>query len=123
MTPPTNPADAWAAWAASINYHGAATLPHGRRHRLTVRTRPLEVGAPAAAALPAELLAWHLAVITEPEAALDRRVFEVHALWRPRDIKRAAAEFGVCRQHWYRLVAGFTARVQAKAEAMLAVRG
>jgi hypothetical protein len=61
------------------------------------------------------MCALHLAIVTEPATALDRRAFELHYLWAVRDIKRSAAELGIGRQHWYRVVAAFRARVVRRA--------
>jgi hypothetical protein len=69
------------------------------------------------------MCALHLAIVTEPATALDRRAFELHYLWAVRDIKRSAAELGIGRQHWYRVVAAFRARVMRRAMGLVSGGG
>lgn len=102
--------EAWAAWCRTRRFYGRPGLSASTLGRLTSSTRATGGGGPNAIA-SAELSALHLAVISQPADALDRQVFELHYLWRVRNVKAAAAELGIGRAHWYRLVAQFRQRV------------
>jgi hypothetical protein len=102
---------AWAAWVCTRRLYTKPSLPISVLGKLTVRGT---AGAPTGgrdAIASAELMAFHLAVLGQPADSLDRRVFELHYYWRVRNVKAAAAELGISRQHWYRLVRDFRARV------------
>jgi hypothetical protein len=87
------------------------SLPVSLLGRLTSKGsgRPSHGGPDAIAG--ADLMAFHLAFLAQPEDALDRRVFELHYYRRVRNVKAAAALVGVSRQHWYRLVRDCRQRV------------
>lgn len=106
-------AEAWVVWSRTRRYYGPPPLPAGLLGRLTKKTGPKPQPGGPDAFCSAELLAFHLAVVSEPKDALDRRVFEAHYLWQVRKIKVAAEYLGVSRPHWYRLVRQFRARVYA----------
>jgi hypothetical protein len=97
-------AESWAWWAHSRGMYVKPSLPVSTLGRLTTKGsgRPSSGGPDAIAG--AELVAFHLAFLAQPENALDRRVFELHYYRRVRNVKAAAATVGVSRQHWYRLV-------------------
>lgn len=92
--------EAWADWCRAGSLADAAEPP---------RRRSTDHAAPSLAAI----LALHLAVVSQPAAALDRLVFEIHYLHGARHIKAEAARLGISRPHWYRLVADFRRRIQA----------
>lgn len=111
--------EAWSSWCRTRRFYGRPALPPSLLGRLTSATRATAAGAGPDAEASAHLSALHLAIISQPADALDRQVFELHYLWRVRNIKAAAAELGVARQHWYRLVAQFRERVCAAASEIL----
>jgi hypothetical protein len=95
----------WAHWARTRHYYAKPSLPPSLLGRLQARgsVRRSKDGPDAIAG--AELVAFHLAYLAQPADALDRKAFALHYLHRVRNIKTAAAELGVSRSHWYRLVA------------------
>jgi hypothetical protein len=106
--------ESWSSWCRTRRFFGRPAMPASLLVKLTSRTRPLSPGGPDAAC-SAQLSAFHLAVLGQPATALDRQVFELHYLWRVRNVKAAAAAVGISRTHWYRLVREFRARVYAAA--------
>jgi hypothetical protein len=102
--------EAWSSWCRTRRFYGRPSMPVSLLGRLTARTRTSPAGGPDAIC-SAELSALHLAVLGQPAEALDRQVFELHYLWRVKNVKAAAATMGISRQHWYRLVRAFRARV------------
>lgn len=106
--------EAWSSWCRTRRFFGRPSMPASLLGKLTARTRPFTSGGPNAKC-SAQLSAFHLAVLGQPADALDRQVFELHYLWRVRNVKAAAAAVGISRQHWYRLVREFRARVYAAA--------
>jgi hypothetical protein len=113
--------EAWSAWCRTRRFYSRPSLPPSILGRLTARTRSTggDGGGPDAIA-SAELSALHLAIIGQPADALDRQVFELHYLWRVKNVKAAAAAVGVGRQHWYTLVREFRSRVVAASRELLA---
>lgn len=107
--------EAWSGWCRTRRFFGRPAMPVSLLGKLTARTRPLSPGGPNARC-SAQLAAFHLAVLGQPAEALDRQVFELHYLWRVRNVKAAAAAVGISRQHWYRLVREFRARVYAASQ-------
>lgn len=70
-----------------------------------------------------QLLLLNDAVHRQPATALDRRVFELYYLHAVRNIKAEAANLGISRPHFYRLLRAFEARVYRDARAMAAHYG
>lgn len=111
--------DAWAHWCRTRRFYGPAPMNASVLGKLSGKSQaPREPGGPDAPC-SAELAALHLAVIAQPREALDRKVFELHYLWSVRNIKAAAAQLGISRQHWYRLLGDFRRRVYAASLAIL----
>jgi hypothetical protein len=106
--------EAWSSWCRTRRFFGRPSMPASLLGKLTSRTRAAQPGGPNAAC-SAQLAAFHLAVLGQPASALDRQVFELHYLYRVRNIKACAAELSISRQHWYRLVREFRARVYTAA--------
>jgi hypothetical protein len=102
---------AWADWCMSRRLYLKPSLPPSLLGRLTSKGsgRP-NTGGPDAPN-SAELAAFHIAFLAQPEDALDRQVFELHYYRRVRNVKAAAEAVGVSRQHWYRLVADCRQRI------------
>ena len=99
----------WAHWSRTRHVFFASRVNGSLLARLTRNSRPTRGGGPNGTS-SAELCAFHLAVISQPMAGLDRRVFELHYVWRVHHIKTAAAELGIGRQHWYTLLREFRRR-------------
>jgi len=95
-----------AHWRATRKYYARASVPPSLLGRLQKRTRPLRAGGPDARC-SAELAALHVALLSQPEDALARRVFELHYFHRVANVKAAAAALGIGRQHWYTLLRSF----------------
>lgn len=102
----------WASWCRTRRLYVKPSLPPSLLGRLRSpgpgRGRP---GGGPDAACSAELMAFHIAFLAQPEDALDRRVFALHYCVGVRNVKAAAAAVGVSRQHWYRLVADCRQRI------------
>jgi hypothetical protein len=110
---------AWAAWCRTRRFYGPPPLPGSTIGKLClVSTGKPQTGGPDASC-GAELAALHLAVVAQPANELGRQVFELHYLWRIRNVKAASAELGISRQHWYRLLRDFRRRVHRAAGAIL----
>lgn len=95
-----------AHWRATRKYYARASMPPSLLGRLQKRARPLRPGGPDARC-SAELAALHVALLSQPEDALARRVFELHYFHRVGNVKAAAAALGIGRQHWYTLLRTF----------------
>lgn len=104
----------WSFWCRSRRLFAQPSMPISLLGKLTSRTRPVSSGGPDARCDPM-MAAFHLAVQGQPRRALDRQVFELHYLWRVRNVKAAASAVGISRQHWYRLVRDFRARAYSAA--------
>jgi len=109
----------WAWWCRTRRYFGRPAMPPSLLGRLTSKTRTLARPGGPDAICSAELHAFHLAVLAQPDA-LDRKVFELHYLARPKNIKAAAPLVGVSRRHWYTLVRDFRRRAYAASREILA---
>lgn len=107
--------EAWARWARTRRFFGPPPLNGSLLGRLTAKTRPGRGGGGPDADCSADLAALHLAIAAQPAAALDRRVFELHYVWRVRNIKAAARALGIGRPHWYTLLRDFRRRCHAAA--------
>lgn len=95
---------AWASWVHTRRLYVKPSLPPSVLGRLTSRSsgRQRANGGPDAAA-GAELAAFHLAFLAQPDG-VGKRAFELHYLVRVRSVKAASAALGISRPHWYRLV-------------------
>lgn len=111
----------WAVWYRSRRLFVRPSLPASTLGRLTRKSSGVGTPGGPDAACSAELWAFNLAYLSQPPEALDRRVFELHYYWRVRNVKAAAAELGIGRQHWYRLVRDFRARVHRASLSILAI--
>lgn len=109
----------WVFWCHTRRYYGPAPVSGTILGKLSGANRPGIPGGPDAAC-GAELAAFHLAVIAQPQA-LDRLAFEYHYLHQAnRNIKVHASKLGVSRTHWYRLIDSFTRRVYAASRDIMA---
>lgn len=104
-------------WCHTRRYYGKQRLPPSVLGRLGKRTRIAR--PPPDAVCSAELAALYLAMLGQPSEALDRRVFEMHYFGQVRFVKAAAAEIGVSRQHWYRLLREFRRRIYSASREIL----
>ncbi|TJZ73182.1 hypothetical protein [Chitiniphilus eburneus] len=106
----------WATWCHTRRFYGPAPTNGSALGKLCRAPANRPAGGPDAIS-SAHLASLHLAIIAQPQA-LDRQVFELHYLWRVRNIKRAADELGISRAHWYRLLNAFRARIFSAAHAI-----
>jgi len=97
----------WATWTRNRRYR-ALMLPASPPVAPSAEVRALVA---AIATPPAQLMALHLAIVSQPPEALDRRVFEMHYITRVMNVKAAAAAMKISRNHWYRLISAFRRRV------------
>lgn len=101
----------WSTWCRTRRLYVKPSLPVSLLGRLTSKGSGRSADGGPDAVSSAELMAFHLAFLAQPEDALDRRVFELHYYRRVRNVKAAAGAVGVSRQHWYRLVKDCRQRV------------
>ena len=109
----------WVAWCHTRNFYVRPSLPASLLGRLTSKGTGRGRGTGPDAIAGADLMAFHLAFLAQPEEALDRRAFELHYYRRVRNIKAAAQAMGVSRQHWYRLVADCRQRIYIASKQIL----
>lgn len=109
--------ETWSHWSRTRRFYGQPPVTANVLGKLTTRTRAWSRGAPDALC-SADMAALHLAIQAQPREALDRRVFELYYLYRVRNIKAAAAELGVSRQHFYTLLRAFQRRVYLSSKAL-----
>ena len=103
---------AW--WVHTRKLYGAPRGPVSLLGKLRSGTRPLRNGGGGPDAACSSLLqAMYIAYLHEPQDALDREVFRYHYLERIGNVKVAAAELKIGRQHWYTLLRSFRRRVYA----------
>jgi hypothetical protein len=112
--------EAWALWTRTRRFYGPPPLAAGLLARLAGGARRMARPGGPDAPCSAEIAAFHLAVISQPPEALDRRVFELHYAWRVRNVKAAAAALGISRQHWYALLRAFRGRAWRASREILA---
>jgi hypothetical protein len=110
----------WAYWARTRNFYVKPSVPPSLLGRLQARGSVRRAHGGPDAIAGAELAAFHLAFLAQPAEALDRQAFELHYLHGVRNIKLAAAELGVSRSHWYRLVADCRDTIFRASERILA---
>ena len=107
------------AWCRTRRFYCKPSLPASLLGKLTAKTRATaNHGGPDAIA-SAEFVAFHLAVLGQPIDALDRQVFELHYRWRVSNVKTAAAQLKIGRQHWYTLLREFRRRAYAASKEIL----
>ena len=99
-------------WCRTRRFYGSPKQPASVLGQLAKRTRPLRPGGPDADC-SAQLAALYIAVIAQPPEALDRQVFELHYFMRVGNVKVAAAQLKIGRQHWYTLLREFRRRIYA----------
>lgn len=110
---------AWASWCRTRRFFGPAPLLGPTLGKLSSAVPATFRDGGPDAPCRAELAAIHLAVIAQPADELGRQVFELHYLWRVRNVKAASAQLGISRQHWYRLLRSFRRRVHTASLAIL----
>lgn len=99
----------WAYWCRTRRFYAPPAPNTSLLGRLTQKTKVrTNTGGPDAIS-SAELAAFHLGVVSQP-MALDRQCFELHYFWQVPNVKSAAAQLGIGRQHWYTLVSDFRKR-------------
>lgn len=106
--------EAWSQWSRTRRYYGPPPKSGTILGQLSSKTRPYRAGPPDIAC-SLHLSALHLAILGQPQTALDTQVFYAYYSHRSGDIKRSAAMLGISRAHFYRLLRDFCTRVQAAA--------
>lgn len=109
---------AYGDWCRTRSFFGPPPVNSSVLGRLTAKTRVRKSTGGPDAACSSELFALHIAVIAQPEEALDRKVFVLHYLYRIGSVKAAAHALDISRNHWYRLLRAFRSRVVAAAKAI-----
>lgn len=99
----------WSAWCRSRRYFAPPASNGSLLGKLRGATRPSRL--PPDAKCSTNLAALHLAIIGQPQEALDTQVFWAYYGHRAAHIKQAAAVLGISRQHFYRLLRAFGKRV------------
>lgn len=94
-----------ATWRASRKYFARQSVPQSLLGRLQKRQVPARTEPDARCS--AELAALHVALLSQPEDSVARKVFELHYFHRVGNVKVAAAALGIGRQHWYTLLREF----------------
>lgn len=107
----------WVVWCRTRRLYGPAPVSGSVLGRLTEATRPVRPDGPNAVS-SAELAAFHIAYICQPDA-LDKRVFHVYYVQRVKPVKRAADALGISRPHFYAVLRQFRRRVYAAGCAVL----
>lgn len=103
----------WVRWCHTRKLYGTMRRPPSLLGRLTVKSRAVAgTGGPDAIA-SAELAAFHLAYLAQPDA-IDKQIFELHYWQRVKPIKAAAVQLGITRKRWYGLLSDFRMRVHAQ---------
>lgn len=110
----------WAHWVRTRRFYVKPSVPPSLLGRLQARGSVRRANGGPDAVAGAELMAFHTAFLAQPPEALDRQAFELHYLHGVRNIKTAAAELGVSRSHWYRLVADCRETICRASERILA---
>lgn len=111
-------AEGWATWARSRRLYGAPRYAKASLNKLAVRAGLGPVADGPDAPCSAEYAAFQVAISAQPDS-LSRTVFELHYHWRVRNIKTAARELGIGRQHWYTLLRQFRERAWTASRAVL----
>lgn len=99
----------WSAWCRTRRYFAPPASSGHLLGKLRGATRPSRL--PPNAKCRTNLAALHLAIIGQPQDALDTQVFWAYYGHRAAHIKQAAALLGISRQHFYRLLRAFGKRV------------
>ena len=106
-------------WGRTRRLYGPKPTPGTILGRLSgCNTRPLVSGGPDAIC-SAELAAFHIAYVSQPDA-LDKRVFELYYVHRVAPVKTAAAALNISRKHFYSVLADFRKRLYAASRGILA---
>jgi hypothetical protein len=99
----------WSAWCRTRRYFVPPSSMGNILGQLRGPSRPSR--QPPNAKCSTNMAALHLAIKGQPEESLDTRVFWLYYGERAGNIKQAAYVLGISRQHFYRLLRAFTARV------------
>lgn len=113
--------DAWSHWCATRRFFGPPPVSANILGKLSSKSPAFRRAGGPDAECSAQLSALHIAISAQPRNALDRMVFELHYLYRVRNVKAAAAELGIGRAHWYRLLRSFRRRVCIASRDIMAI--
>ena len=110
--------EAWVRWRHSRRLYGPLSTPPSLLGRLTAKQRGLARRGGPDAVCSAELAAFHMAYLCQPDD-LDKRIFEAHYWHRVKPIKAAASALGISRKTWYARLSAFRVRVHALSQDLL----
>lgn len=94
-------ATAWVRWHATRRFYGRDPRLFTPLGRLQPRGSS---GRQPDAFASSELATFHVAVLSVPEDSIGRKVFEAHYLLRARPVAKAAAQLGISRPSWYKVL-------------------
>lgn len=93
----------WASWVATRKFYGPPDRLACILGQLRTRTARATDGSPGPNAVASATLAAFNAAVQSGGTGKDRTVFELHYLYRPKPIKRAAEALEISAKHWYHL--------------------
>ena len=109
----------WVVWGRTRRLYGPKPTPGTILGRLSgCNARPLVSGGPDAIC-SAEMAAFHLAYVSQPDA-LDKRVFDLYYVHRVAPVKTAAAALNISRKHFYSVLSDFRKRLHMASQSILA---
>lgn len=107
----------WAHWCETRRFYGPNSAPVSLLGKLREKGSGRSTSGGPDAVASAELAAFHLAVLAQPEGKA-KVVFQLHYLHRVRNIKQAAAALGIGRQRWYTLLRDFRRQAHAASQSI-----
>lgn len=106
----------WSYWCHTRRYFAPQTSTGNMLGNLSSRGRGFRRPGGPDASCSANMAALHLAILAQPRDALDTQVFLSYYGARAGNIKAAAAQLKISRQHYYRLLKAFCVRVKNGAD-------
>ena len=109
----------WVRWKATRRFYAPPSKIGSILGQLSgARSRALRTDGPDAIC-SAELAAFHLAYVSQPDA-LDKRVFDLYYVHRVAPVKTAAAALNISRKHFYSVLGDFRKRLHIASQGILA---
>ncbi len=104
--------EAWSHWSRTRRFYGPPPKTGTILGRISGKPRPYAGGVPDIECRP-DLAALHLAILAQPNDALDTQVFYAYYGLRCKNIKQVASILDISRTHFYRLLKSFCERTHA----------
>lgn len=101
----------WSYWRATRRFYVPPQAVGNILGKMSAKSRPFRKTGGPDAPCSTTLSALHLAILGQPMDAMDTKVFWLYYGYRTMHIKQVAAELGISRQHFYRLLKSFGVRV------------